>query len=399
MIKDSQSRILSNRDRDLVLSLLDNPPKPNSTLKKMLLNAARMACQYKSESEQKKGETKLTNMNRYEPFIQSIQLFFFVILLGVILMYPNSSSAEMNHLITHHDSPKKFDVVVSEIKQRILQKGDKNDTTVTEQLKLVDELTTFGFGRFLLENRGINGFWTQHMVLWPKRQAKNKPLKIPIPSLERWLLEEAPIIQATQERFMHFQRILQDSLTNNTTLASLPCGMMDDLLTLDFSKTPNVKLVGIDLDQGSIEGAKASAQALNLANKTSFIQVDAWKLNLENQYDILTSNGLNIYEPDDNKVLELYKNFYSALKPNGILITSFLTPPPALNPNSPWSMAQMDPENLRRQKIIFSYILDAKWQAFRTEEQTLKQLKQAGFKDIEIIYDRNKLFPTVIAKK
>ena len=41
IINDSSSRVLSNRDRDLVLNLLNNPPEPNQKLKKLLLSASR----------------------------------------------------------------------------------------------------------------------------------------------------------------------------------------------------------------------------------------------------------------------------------------------------------------------------------------------------------------------
>lgn len=41
IIDDSPSRVLSNRDRDLVLDLLNNPPEPNHRLKGLLLNAAK----------------------------------------------------------------------------------------------------------------------------------------------------------------------------------------------------------------------------------------------------------------------------------------------------------------------------------------------------------------------
>ena len=39
VIKESQGRILSNRDRDLLLNLLGKPPNPNDELKDLLMNA------------------------------------------------------------------------------------------------------------------------------------------------------------------------------------------------------------------------------------------------------------------------------------------------------------------------------------------------------------------------
>ncbi|CEO17198.1 hypothetical protein RMONA_04060 [Rickettsia monacensis] len=50
--------------------------------------------------------------------------------------------------------------------------------------------------------------------------------------LEIWILYHAPSIKATQERFKIFQKILQDKLEDGMQFISVPCGTMDDLLTL-----------------------------------------------------------------------------------------------------------------------------------------------------------------------
>lgn len=52
-------------------------------------------------------------------------------------------------------------------------------------------------------------------------------------------------------------------------------------------------------------------------------------------FHLIASNGLNIYEPEDDRVIQLYRGFHDALKPGGVLITSALTPPPTtpLHPN------------------------------------------------------------------
>jgi uncharacterized protein (DUF1778 family) len=41
IINDSQGRVLSDRDRDLVLNLLNTAPEPNAKLTSLLLNAAK----------------------------------------------------------------------------------------------------------------------------------------------------------------------------------------------------------------------------------------------------------------------------------------------------------------------------------------------------------------------
>lgn len=311
---------------------------------------------------------------------------------------PKHQYIDSEQLISHTSQEKDIATIVAQIKERLILEGDKPDATVKEQLELLEQLQQFDFGRFLLENRGINGVWTRHMVLYPKWKTKGNPNSVTnLTPLEYWLLEKAPTILATQERFTHFQNLLQEHLKSDMKLASVPCGMMDDLITLNFSEVSNIKLVGIDLDIASLEGGKETAEKYHLQTQVTFLQKDAWQLTNKNEFDIITSNGLNIYEPNDDKVLELYQKFHTALKPNGILITSFLTPPSALSPNSSWAMEKINEKDLRQQKIIFSYILAAKWQTFRTEAQTIEQLKKAGFKDIKIIYDKYKMFPTVLA--
>jgi ubiquinone/menaquinone biosynthesis C-methylase UbiE len=172
---------------------------------------------------------------------------------------------------------------------------------------------------------------------------------------------------------------------------------MDDLLRLDFSNVENICLTGIDLDDHSLTLARENAEKLKKNTTISFLKKNAWQLDIYDEYDVLTSNGLNIYEPDDAKVVELYKEFYKVLKPNGIFIGSFLTPPPSLSKESSWR--NVSSENALKQKAIFADILQVQWQAFRTETQTRDQLQKAGFKNIEIIYDSQGIFPTFLAYK
>lgn len=299
------------------------------------------------------------------------------------------------NLITHEASALNLSSVMEELKQRIIQTGDRLDTTVEEQLDLLEQLSKFGFGQCLIVNRGITGSWTRHMVLYPRWREEFPEEEAMLTPLNRWLLERSPVILATQQRFNYFQKLLAENIQDNMIATSIPCGVMDDLLTLNLSKLSNIKLVGIDLDKDAIQGAKQTAKKYHLEKQTSFIQSDAWQINQNKQFDIITSNGLNFYESNDKKVVELYKQFYFALKKGGKLIASFLTPPPSLSQESPWDMEKINPEDLRLQKVIFSYILSVRFQAHRTEKQTIDQLTEAGFENIQILYDHAKIFPTV----
>lgn len=309
------------------------------------------------------------------------------------------------NVISHQtESTDLFAVIVERIAQRITNTGDRPYVTVLRQLKLLEELTLFPFGRFLLENRGINGYWTYYMVMHPQRgrltglNSEGQSFT----ELETFLLDSAPTLLATQQRFVHFQKHLQHEVKNNRRLSSIPCGLMGELLTLDLTQIDHVKLVGIDLDQTSLNASESLAKNLGLSDFVEYFREDAWQLSVAESFDVITSNGLNIYEPDDEKVTELYKQFYLALAPKGTLVTSFVTPPPdavSKDKTSTWDLSKINLDNLLLQKILFSDIIDAQWQCFRTVEQTEKQLRTAGFSQVEFINDDANMFPTVIAKK
>ncbi|NEQ91131.1 MAG: methyltransferase domain-containing protein, partial [Okeania sp. SIO2G4] len=149
----------------------------------------------------------------------------------------------------------------------------------------------------------------------------------------------------------------------------------------------------------SLELAKKLAEEYDLSEKVEFHQEDAWNLPFEDEFTLLTSNGLNVYEPDDEKVTELYRQFFKALMPGGILVTSFLTPSPNIDPNSEWDMSQINSEDLLLSKIIFFDILNVQFTAFRSSYTTKLQLGTVGFDDVEFIWDNARIFPIVTAKK
>lgn len=295
-----------------------------------------------------------------------------------------------------HGADKNLTNAVMEIHNRLVKEGDKSYVTLTEELRLLEELQKFELGRFLILNRGLNGYWTHYILTYPQRKHSNM---ISLTDLERKVLEELPVILATQQRFLIFQKQIALSLQENIVMASIPCGLMGEFLLQDYSKTTDFTLVGIDLDKDALQEAEKLAKEKHLHEKVKFLQRDAWHLFIESQFNLVSSNGLNIYEPDDDKVVQLYAQFYQSLLPEGKLIISFLTPPPAINENSEWQIQKIDSAALRLQKIIFSDILNAKWQCYRSSDLTKKQLQQAGFKQIEFIFDDAHIFPTVIAKK
>jgi SAM-dependent methyltransferase len=304
------------------------------------------------------------------------------------------NAIEKSRLISHTILPMEVNQLIQEKMEKIFQEGDKPYVTAQQQIEILHELGQFDFGQFLLQNKGINGYWTHYMLTYPWKKDHRRENE-----LEKFLLERAPTVLATQERFMIFLNENQKMLEDNKQLACIPCGMMGELLYLNFSEIKNIRLIGIDYDPSTLEDAKNLAKEKNLLQFSAFNQSDAWNLNFKNEFDLISSNGLNIYEPNNDKVVALYQQFYDVLKPNGKLVTSFLTPPPGSAEPCEWKMDKINPQDLLLQKIIFADILNVKWQCFRSTKQTKEQLESVGFKDICFIPDKANLFPTVTAIK
>ena len=289
-------------------------------------------------------------------------------------------------LISHRVSTSQ--VVLGEIKKQLTQ--DKNlSQSLQEVLSLVDQLATFDLGQFLLQNKGLNGYWTAYAILYGKNKENMSPL-------EDWLINKAPGILATQERFGIFQKEILKRLKPNIHIASLPCGLMEDFLSLPPDCLKDINITGIDLDNDSLKFAHDIALERSILN-CQLIKRDAWDLNFHESFDLITSNGLNIYEPNTEKLIDFYQEIAKALRPNGVLITSYLSHPD--DKAKPPTQKNISLEDALKQKTIFQDIIQAKWQCYQTEETIRIQLKSAGFTIEEIIYDSQCLFPTVIARK
>jgi SAM-dependent methyltransferase len=292
--------------------------------------------------------------------------------------------------LSHEQRENSFQTAKQALFDKIQSRGDLPHISIQKQLELLEQLSQFEFGRFLIERGGLNGYWTHYLVTHPtKGRLQNSPL----PPLEDFLLNSAPTCVATQQRFSIFKDSIQQHLCEGGSFASIPSGLMADLLDLDTSSLCTFSLHAIDLDSETLFQAKGYAEEKGLSAHCHFALKDAWELDIDAKFDLLASNGLSIYEPDDEKVVSLYRQFYTALKPNGILVTSFLTL------KTEWKLDAVNLQDALLQKILFVDILDAKWQAFRAEETVRTQLNRAGFCEIEILYDKAHIFPTVIAKK
>ncbi len=315
---------------------------------------------------------------------------------GAYTRYPLTAieSARVGQLISHAPVAESAREAVKLARKRITKRGDLPYATVEKQIEILYSLSATEFGRKLLLHQGLDGEMTDQVVL--RKSLGESPVA---KELASFIIDRAPVCLATQERFTIFQQVIDRELQDGQKVASLPCGLMSDLLTLDLTGHRGVELIGIDADLASIIGAGGRAEEAGLARNTSFHLADPWDLRVEEEYDILTSNGLSIYEKDDQRVVALYEQFYKALKPGGLLVTSTLTPPPQLDAGSEWQCELIDAGDLLQQKILLSDVVGAKWTAFRSTKFTRQLLKAAGFEDIEVLYDTAHLFPTITARK
>ncbi len=290
----------------------------------------------------------------------------------------------MEKIISHSESTSATNLLKFE--KRILGLT-KSYLPIVEELELLKQLNEFPLGQFLLNNQGLNGYWTDYCVFKGYGQKITHPI-------EDFLLNSCPGFLATQERFRLFQSQISDHIQSENNILSVPCGLMSDLLTLEHDKRNLVNLYGIDLDEKSLGHIKENRE---LNENIYLIQGDAWNLDYKNYFNIITSNGLNIYEKNQDKLIALYTGFYKALKPNGVLITSFLTPPPSIDSSSPWKI--FDEKNLRLQRAIFEDILGVKWTNYETLDSIMQKMELVGFKLENIQYDSQNMFPTIVLKK
>lgn len=301
---------------------------------------------------------------------------------------------QVNSLATH-SSAGSLPEIMKQLKRQIVSRGDLPHVTVEQQLEILHDLCSFPLGKFFVERKGADGFWTDYIINYPNAINTDKRLSF----VEGFILERCPLTLATRERFKIFQDRTQQLLKHGDHIASIPCGMMRDLLSLDYSKLSSFSILGLDLDENSLVLAKELAKEYSLEKHVKLVQQDAWQMNMEDKLDIINSNGLNVYISDKEKVRDLYRCFFRALKKGGSLIIGVLTYPPGYEKASDWNLVTVPEEDVWMERILFQDVLGSKWRNFRTKTQILKEFKEIGFDKVEIIFDSCHIFPTVIATK
>jgi SAM-dependent methyltransferase len=286
------------------------------------------------------------------------------------------------------------------LKDRILARGDLPHASATRQLQILIDFVRCRVGQFLVERGGANAYWTDYLITRVEPNfslASTDQGKREFSETENFLLNQAPIIRAHRERFRIFQEVNQSLLRDSITMASIPCGIMRDLLTLDYSKTRDYHLYGIDLDEEALDLASKLARQCGVSNLT-LIKEDAWNLSFREAFDVINSSGLNVYEPNRELVIELYAGFHRALRTGGVLICGVLTYPPHL-PNSDWDLSAISQEDLWFDRVLHEDILNIGWRQFRHLDEIQDDFFKAGFSKVEVKCDSLRVFPTVIAHK
>jgi Methylase involved in ubiquinone/menaquinone biosynthesis len=284
-----------------------------------------------------------------------------------------------------------FEASLIDLRESILQKEDLPHISVRELLAYVDALTRFPLGRVLIQKGSIDAFWTDFIMSSCEKGDRS--------NLEDFVLTRSPFTIAWRELLKIFQKVLQDYLKNGMTIASIPCGAMREILELDYSSISDLKIVGVDIDLRSLSLAQELARKQKLSKYLHLHQQDAWHLSYTSEIDMLTSCGLNIYTPDPNRVLDLYRQFFKALKPGGQLILSFLTYPPGKSKLSEWQTQKILEKDLFLETVLYEDILNAQWRNFRTSDEIEKELRDAGFSEVCFHYDSLHVFPAVVAIK
>lgn len=299
-----------------------------------------------------------------------------------------------SHAIRFHD----HSIAVGAIKDKIKARAYLPNFSYDQVCQILDSLSSFPLGRHILQTSGANGIWTDYMISFPWIEENLAGKMLAMNRLEYFIIFEMPSVLAQRQLFLLSQKIAQNHVKANNTLASIPCGVMRDLLELEVSPSDNIHFVGIDIDTESLDAAKELARKKGISNMR-FEQKDAWNLAIYSEFDFVTSIGLNCYEHDRDRVIEFYRQVYKALKPGGTFFTGVLTYPPGCGNHSDWNMKSIPKYHVEMDQILTRDILDLKFQNYRTLSEIEIDFRRAGFTNISIFPDSYCIFPAVIAVK
>lgn len=262
-----------------------------------------------------------------------------------------------------------------------------------EELAILEQLGEFAMGKHLLAYGDLTAYWNSYMITNHSKPSFEN-------SIEEWIIKKAPRVKASREHSDTLRSQLQKYININYKIAAIPAGNMNDLLGLNLDGVFDVHMVAVDSNEQNIEFAKNHYKPSNNFS-AEFIVSDKLEMpkdkGFDSHFDLVLSNGHDIADADSDVLMGMYKDFYKLLRQDGVLITSFLTPPPEVDLRSTWR--NYEDQDALIEKAIFTDILGSKKQFFQTEDEAREVLGKAGFKIVEVIYDSQGMMPTVVARK
>ena len=112
-----------------------------------------------------------------------------------------------------------------------------------------------------------------------------------------------------------------------SAVASVPCGLMSEVLLATQEPFTGVDLLAIDLEDDNFNLIREKYSDRLQNNTWHEEKRDALQLDNTERFDLICSIGFTIYIKDDAEVQRLFKRFYAALKQNGKLVTNFAALP------------------------------------------------------------------------
>lgn len=198
------------------------------------------------------------------------------------------------------------------------------------------------------------------------------------------------------ERFHSFQSVMRElivnrQITSDSTIASIPCGLMRELLTLDYEgERPHI--VGVDKDPLSLAASKELAKELAISHVEFYLK-DALFLGPIRSVDVIVSNGLSVYL-DDAELLDLFQQFQGSIRPGGYFLTTHMTP------EAEWNPEHATEENLQFHRDFFRNIVRGRWLShLRSIDQVCAMLDEAGFDIVEIRPGETGIFPIYLTRR
>lgn len=260
--------------------------------------------------------------------------------------------------------------------------------------KCKELLNGFDLGQELLQTGSFNTYWTDLVLKSVQNGSKNYKNE-----LEQFFFEKSYFIRAWKWCETCFSEILNQTIQNDQTIASIPAGSMQEVLSLDLHRFKNITLYAIDIDNESLKLASKNFDEKGQPCRLILENANAFSLPFHHCFDLISSCGLNIYLSDSHQIKCLLENFHHCLKDNGRLIISYLTHPPGLSKNSPWNLKEMSRETWEFELFLFNDVLSAKWLNFSAKENLETMLSDIGFSKLKTHFDPWNIFPVIEAVK